>query len=163
MFQTIGLYVLVFVLTGCATTTDPRQGGLFSYSPKAYEQRLEERRQTLRALDKNAEELPRLEHEAEERRQVLAEQKKQLIALETELTNVHQRVAMYQAQNQEKAAEKTRLERDIRQAEAQLRALKKDESVGSDGVEEKQANIQRLRADIEKLSKVLNLLVQSAQ
>ena len=30
---------LVVVLAGCAgQTTDPRQGGLFSYNPQAYEQ-----------------------------------------------------------------------------------------------------------------------------
>jgi septal ring factor EnvC (AmiA/AmiB activator) len=163
MFQTIGLYVFLFILTGCATTTDPRQGGLFSYNPKAYQQRLDERRNTMAALGNNAEEQERLEREAAEKRQVLAEQKKQLIELETDLTNLHQRIATYQAQNQEIAAEKTRLERDIRQAEARLRTLKKQESVGSESVEEKQAKIQRLRADIENLIKVLNLLMQSAQ
>jgi len=29
----------VLLLTGCATTDDPSKGGLFSYSPKAYQQR----------------------------------------------------------------------------------------------------------------------------
>jgi chromosome segregation ATPase len=162
MSKTIGLYVLLFVLTGCATTTDPRQGGLFSYNPQAYEQRLEERRSTLEALQKNAEDQQRLEREAEEKRQVLAEQQQQLIALDTELATVHQRLAVYQAQNQRQTAEKTRLERDIRQAEMRLRVLKKEASARPDGVEEKQAQMQQLRADIEKLSKVLNLLMQSA-
>ena len=163
MFQTIGLYVLVFVLTGCATTTDPRQGGLFSYNPQAYQQRLDERRNTLAALGNNAEEQQRLEREAEEKRQVLAEQKKQLVALDTELDAVYQRIATYQAQNQEKAAEKTRLERDLRQAKARLDALKKEERVGSDEVEKKKAQIQRLKADIDNLGQAMNLLMQSAQ
>ena len=163
MFQTIGLYVLVFVLTGCATTTDPRQGGLFSYNPQAYQQRLDERRNTLAALGNNAEEQQRLEREAEEKREVLAEQKKQLVALDTELDAVYQRIATYQAQNQEKAAEKTRLERDLRQAKARLDALKKEERVGSDEVEKKKAQIQRLKADIDNLGQAMNLLMQSAQ
>jgi septal ring factor EnvC (AmiA/AmiB activator) len=163
MLQTTGLYVLVLVLAGCATTTDPRQGGLFSYSPKAYQQRLDERRNTLAALGNNAEEQQRLEREAEEKRQVLAEQKKQLAALDTELDAVYQRMATYQVQNQEKAAEKARLERDIRQAKARLDALKKEESVGSDSVEAKKAQIQRLKTDIDNLGKVMNLMMQSAQ
>jgi len=163
MFQTIGLYVLVFVLTGCATTTDPRQGGLFSYNPQAYQQRLDERRNTLAALGNNAAEQQRLEREAEEKREVLAEQKKQLVALDTELDAVYQRIATYQAQNQEKAAEKTRLERDLRQAKARLDALKKEERVGSDEVEKKKAQIQRLKADIDNLGQAMNLLMQSAQ
>ena len=162
MSKAIGLYVLLFVLTACATTTDPRQGGLFSYDRKAYEQRLEDRRNILGALQKNAEDPQRLEREAEEKRQVLAEQQQQLIALDTELADVHQRLTIYQAQSQRQAAEKTRLERDIRQAETQLRVLRKEASARPDGVEEKQAQMQQLRADIEKLSKVLNLLMQSA-
>ena len=163
MFQTIGLYVLLFALTGCATTTDPRQGGLFSYSPKAYQQRLDERQKTLEALGDNAAEQQRLEREAEEKRQVLAEQKKQLVALDTELDAVYQRMATYQAQNQEKAAEKTRLEHDLRQAKARLDALKKEESVGADAVEKKKAQIKQLKTDIENLSKVMNLMTQSEQ
>ena len=163
MFQTIGLYVLLFVLTGCATTTDPRQGGLFSYNPQAYQQRLDERRNTLAALGNNAAEQQRLEREAEEKREVLAEQKKQLVALDTELDAVYQRMATYQAQNQEKAAEKARLEHDLRQAKARLDALKKEESVGADAVEKKKAQIKQLKTDIENLSKVMNLMTQSAQ
>jgi chromosome segregation ATPase len=163
MSKTIGLYVLLFVLTGCATTTDPRQGGLFSYSPQAYEQRLGERRNTLEALQKNAEDQQRLEREAEEKRQVLAEQQQQLVALDTELAAVHQRLAVYEAQNQRQSAEKTRLERAIRQAETRLDALRKETRARPDGVEERQAQKQQLQADIEKLSKALNLLMQSAQ
>jgi len=163
MSKTIGLYVLLCILTGCCATTDPRQGGLFCYNPKAYEKRLEERRQTLTALEKNAAEQSRLEREAEEKRQVLAEQKKQLIALGTELTDVYQRIATYQAQNQEQAAEKARLERNIDQAKAQLRALQKEGDIGSEGVEEKQAKIRRLRADMENLLHLMNKLSESAR
>ena len=72
-------------------------------------------------------------------------------------------MATYQAQNQEKAAEKTRLERDLRQAKARLDALKKEESVGADAVEKKKAQIKQLKTDIENLSKVMNLMTQSAQ
>ena len=38
----------VLTLAGCAGgTTDPRQGGLFSYNPAAYEQRIAERENNL--------------------------------------------------------------------------------------------------------------------
>jgi len=41
-----------WVLSGCAgQTTDPRQGGLFSYDPDAYEQRIAERKARLEALE----------------------------------------------------------------------------------------------------------------
>lgn len=48
-----GLTVLIF--NGCATTTDPRQGGLFSYNPDAYEQRLNDRRDKVASIEKDTE------------------------------------------------------------------------------------------------------------
>lgn len=39
-------------LSGCANqTTDPRQGGLFSYNPQAYDQRLQDRQTNLEQID----------------------------------------------------------------------------------------------------------------
>jgi chromosome segregation ATPase len=163
MYKTIGLYVLLFALAGCATTTDPRQGGLFSYNPNAYEQRLQQRRQTLEALKRNQADLPALEVEAEAKRRVLAEQKNQLTALEAELDDVKQRLASYHVKNQEQATEKTRLEHDLLLAKTQLQALQKQEDDSPQDMEAKQAEIQRLRADIEKLTKVIDVLIQSSQ
>jgi predicted nucleic acid-binding Zn-ribbon protein len=163
MTKTLGLFFLLLLLIGCATTTDPRQGGLFSYNPQAYEQRLEERRQTMAALDKNRLEGERLEREVQAKRETLAEQKKLLSGLDAELADVHQRIATYQSQNHKQAAEKARLERDIRQKKTRLQALQKESSDSPQEAEAKQAKIQQLRTDIEKLSQVVNLLLQSAQ
>lgn len=42
----------LLLLNGCAGgTTDPRQGGLFSYNPDAYEKRLSDREQNLGSLE----------------------------------------------------------------------------------------------------------------
>jgi len=44
--------IAVILLNGCAgSTTDPRQGGLFSYDPAAYEQRLAEREHHLSSIE----------------------------------------------------------------------------------------------------------------
>jgi len=44
--------IVLLVLNGCAgQTTDPREGGLFSYDPAAYEQRLAERENRLSAIE----------------------------------------------------------------------------------------------------------------
>lgn len=163
MTKTLGRFILLSLLTGCATTTDPRQGGLFSYNPQAYEQRLEERRKSTAVLDKNRQEQAQLEREVTAKRQTLAEQKEQLTGLDAELADTHQRIATYNTQNQEQVANKVRLERDIRQAKTRLHALQKEASSSPQEAEEKQAKIQQLRTDIEKLSKVVNLLLQSAQ
>jgi predicted nucleic acid-binding Zn-ribbon protein len=163
MTKTLGLFFLLLLLIGCATTTDPRQGGLFSYNPQAYEQRLEERRQTMAALDKNRLEAERLEIEVQAKREAVTEQKKLLSGLDAELADTHQRIATYQSQNQQQAAEKARLERDIRQAKTRLQALQKESSDSPQEAAAKQAKIRQLQTDIEKLTQVVNLLLQSAQ
>jgi chromosome segregation ATPase len=163
MTKRLGLFSLLLFLMGCATTTDPRQGGLFSYNPQAYEQRLEERRQTMAALDKNRLEGERLEREVKAMRETVAEQKKLLSGLDVELADTQQRIATYQSQNQQQAAEKVRLEREIRQAKTRLQALQKKSSDSPQEAQENQVKIQQLRGDIEKLSQVVNLLLQSAQ
>ena len=44
--------VALLLLNGCAGgTTDPRQGGLFSYNPDAYEKRLADREQNLSGIE----------------------------------------------------------------------------------------------------------------
>lgn len=43
----------ILLLSGCATTTDPRKGGLFSYNPDAYEKRLSDRKGQLNAVEKD--------------------------------------------------------------------------------------------------------------
>ncbi len=44
----------ILILGGCAgTTTDPRQGGLFSYNPNAYEQRLADRERHLSDIEQD--------------------------------------------------------------------------------------------------------------
>lgn len=46
--------VVLLLLNGCAGgTTDPRQGGLFSYNPAAYEERLSDRERHLSAIEKD--------------------------------------------------------------------------------------------------------------
>ncbi len=44
----------ILIFGGCTgTTTDPRQGGLFSYNPKAYEERLTDRENQLSSIEKD--------------------------------------------------------------------------------------------------------------
>ncbi len=44
--------ITLLLLNGCAGgTTDPRQGGLFSYDPNAYEQRLADRERHLSSIE----------------------------------------------------------------------------------------------------------------
>lgn len=46
--------IILLVLNGCAgQTTDPRHGGLFSYDPAAYQQRLDERKSRLTKIEQD--------------------------------------------------------------------------------------------------------------
>ncbi|MCR5536317.1 MAG: hypothetical protein K6F05_02780 [Succinivibrio sp.] len=77
---------LTSLLSGCATTDDPRQGGLFSYSPEKYEQRIADRQAQLYAI-----ETEQRSTEAETAKLVQLEQKKQ-----TEVRKLKQQLAASQ-------------------------------------------------------------------
>ena len=52
--------MILLLLNGCAgSTTDPRKGGLFSYNPTAYEQRLSDREKHLASIEKDTDEQKR--------------------------------------------------------------------------------------------------------
>lgn len=105
----LSLLTLV-TLAGCAgQTTDPRQGGLFSYNPKAYEQRLEERKQNLDQIEQSTQEA-----------QTKSSQ------LEAEKTAQEQEKAELEAKLQELSAATASLEKDIRGAEVKTAAQNKE-------------------------------------
>lgn len=52
--------VTLLLLNGCSgKTTDPRQGGLFSYNPDAYEKRLADRERELSSVESDTAEQKR--------------------------------------------------------------------------------------------------------
>lgn len=87
----VGLALLTFA-SGCATSDDPREGGLFGYwqhGEKGYERRLEERRavlaETQAAADAGEQERAALEAQRDAARQALREQEEQLAGLRGEI------------------------------------------------------------------------------
>lgn len=78
------IYILVasitmLLLNGCAgKTTDPRQGGLFSYSPDAYEQRLVSRENHLVSIENDT-----------------TKQKKKSVRLKQNLTSEKKKLKQY--------------------------------------------------------------------
>ena len=155
--------VLVLVLpamllpAGCATTDDPRKGGLFSYNPEAYEQRLAERQEVLAQ---------------EENRQT--SQKQQTATLETSVQTKQSEKNYYEA-------ELTTMDKDLDQLYARLVALRKltkqqkaDKAsiqAQADAVAKRLAKLkskaggqeEQKRAEIERLRKKLDLLLQEAE
>lgn len=71
----IGTGIAMILLSGCATTTDPRQGGLFSYNPSAYEQRLSDKEQNLAGIESDT---SKEKHKTKQLNRTLSTEKKKL-------------------------------------------------------------------------------------
>src|SRR2546421_12597882 len=112
----IGLFIVLAV--GCATTDNPRQGGLFGYNPSAYEARLEQRRQNLTALQQNQqqeeEQARQLESDVETRQAMLESERARLRGLDDDLARLQQNINQYQARTNVQQAVKQRLGRETK-------------------------------------------------
>ena len=86
------------LLGGCfgADTSDPRKGGLFGYSPKNYEARLEERQSYLDELDqeyaRSEQEKASLEQTKSAKQAKVAAQRKKLAALDREVNSLKAKI-----------------------------------------------------------------------
>lgn len=110
IYQVVVSFIAATILFGCAgQTTDPRQGGLFSYNPTAYEERLQERRENLA--------------KAEQMKLTSQEQTARLEAEKSSLTNEK---AALEAQLLQLSASLSSLKKDI-QSKQMTTAVQKDE------------------------------------
>jgi chromosome segregation ATPase len=107
LFTTLGLVVLLGA-SGCNMTDDPRQGGLFSYSPDKYERRLQDREARLASIE--------AEQAAEER---------QSSSLSRDLTVKQKEVAKLKAS----------LNAEQKKIDSQLNRIKKDKSKAAQAAE----------------------------
>ena len=107
LFTTLGLVVLLGA-SGCNMTDDPRQGGLFSYSPDKYERRLQDREARLASIE--------AEQAAEER---------QSYSLSRDLTVKQKEVAKLKAS----------LNAEQKKIDSQLNRIKKDKSKAAQAAE----------------------------
>ncbi len=147
------LCCLFFFLSGCQTTTDPSKGGLFNYSPEAYEKRKVERRERLKMLNK--------EKIAEERRQQALN--KQASGKQSERSTMQQKLQQtsaesaklkkqldaYKAQNDAQQAALTNLKKRQVQLQQELRSANAGKGMDE---EAKQVEAERLKREIERLA-----------
>jgi chromosome segregation ATPase len=148
----------ILLLAGCATTTDPSKGGLFSYSPEAYKQRKLEREGRLKELQ--------TEQIAEERRQAAlkqtAEQKQaekanlqqKIQKVNTDSANIKTKLTAYKAQN---AAQEAALE-DLRGRQTRLQADIQASRAGGGSEESRQIEAERLRREVARLARDAEML-----
>lgn len=156
----VWFFVLTMMLAGCAgQTTDPRQGGLFSYNPAAYEQRLRQRQHLLaqeeQATRSAEEEQALLEAEKISRTQEKAALEKQLRDLNASMVSLEQQIQNRRATTEAQQKERQRILAEIAALQASTEAAESLE----DG--EKRRELERLqkkRDDLEREAASLMLL-----
>jgi chromosome segregation ATPase len=155
MKKLISLGFFILLIVGCATTDDPRQGGLFRYDPEAYEKRLEQRRQNLEALQQNQQHEKKKSQDLErdvQTKQVLMESERERIRLlDNDLTQLEENINKYQAKTNSQRAEKQRLGREIKWLQRQIIALRHDNQLAQAAKEKGIENIKREKDELEKL------------
>ncbi|MBM9536206.1 hypothetical protein [Desulfobulbus alkaliphilus] len=156
----IWFFVVPMMLAGCAgQTTDPRQGGLFSYNPDAYEQRLRERQYLLdqeeQATRSIEVEQTVLEAEKISRAQEKAALEKQVREFNASMNSLEQQIQSRQATTEAQKKERQRMLAEIAALRASTDAAESLEDA------EKQRELERLekkRDDLEREAASLMLL-----
>jgi chromosome segregation ATPase len=146
---------LALLSAGCALSDNPREGGLFSYSPSKYEQRQEERQTTLTGLKQETEAEKaagaKLEQERKDKAQELANLRKQTSALATDIDAMSAKLDGIRAGN---AAQETRLN--------ELKTLRKNLSNSVAQLEKSAGSEADGQARLDELKKQLRDLEQEA-
>ncbi len=147
------------LLVGCsATTTDPSKGGLFSYSPEAYEARIKEREARLAAIEaqqaKEREESEALKKAVGERVVTVAAQQGQLREMQTNIESLKTRLAQSKTADTTQAAKITELETRATDIEKQMR-----NNTATQNVEERKAYLEKLNQEYAELQKDMDALL----
>ena len=147
-------------MLGCAAgsgTTDPRQGGLFSYNPKAYERRIQEREARLNANSEEAgaaqDEQTRLQASVAEKERRQAEARKKMDAMNAELGETRRALDAVKTRDARIQASLGDMRRRHAELSGRLGNLEKEpERPGVQAERERlDAEIQRLKRDAEAL------------
>lgn len=149
---------LALMLSGClGASTDPHQGGLFGYSPSAYEQRLAERNEQLTYMqDENrrlSEENARLEKSRSKRSAEVAALAKKDRAMRGELAALDRTI---------RAARASGGADEVRFADLQTRRVsieRRMDAAKADGdLEQRRRELERLRRELDALEKEADTL-----
>ncbi len=157
--RVISVFLGTLLLMGCtATTTDPSKGGLFSYSPEAYEARIKEREARLAAIEaqqaKEREENEALKKAVGERVVTVAAQQGQLREMQANIENLKKRLEQSKSTDTAKTAKLTELQTRATDIEKQMR-----NNTATQNVEERKAYLEKLKQEYANLQKDLDALL----
>jgi len=140
---------------GCATTSDPRTGGLIGYwkHKHDYEERIKQREQNLGELESEGEvEQETARNLTQDRNQLLEERQRQreaLIRLNSDLDNISSEIDSLELQTDSKIRERETIIEKIKHLKAAIEHLRKDTQLT---VTERETRIAELKQEIDLLS-----------
>ncbi len=142
----ISAALLVF---GCATTDDPRQGGLFGYNPSAYQRRIAEREAALATLkQEEAAQRDRTARLAQDQERARSERNAaagRLAEMDREIGAIEQKISA----NRTRTSARQKEYEDLNARLGQVKREVADANSGDDAA--KQKEIERLNAEIDRL------------
>lgn len=137
--------LLFMLLFGCGPqSSNPREGGLFSYNPKAYEDRLKVRQDDLAATEQAKKEASAQSAALEADRKVKEQEKKRL---EKELAGLNKDVGQLEKRVQKVSAETASQQHERQRILTEINKLKKAsaQSADMDNSLEQQRELDRLK------------------
>ncbi|ADK84838.1 serine/threonine-protein kinase MRCK alpha (CDC42-binding protein kinase alpha) [Desulfarculus baarsii DSM 2075] len=142
---------------GCATTEDPRTGGLFGYNPEAYQRRAQSQEAQLQALQQEQMQGQQtrgyLEQQRAQKLQEKQRMEQDLAALEGDVAKLQRKIDRATLDTKAQRDRYARIKRELNSVNAEIARLKKAASPANE------ARIQ----EIKRLQKKLDGLLQEAE
>lgn len=152
------MIVLVCLVTaGCATSEDPRAGGLFGYNPDAYQRRIDSRESQLQGLQQEQMQGQQTRGYLEQERSSKLAQKQRLerdlAGLEGEIASIQRKIAKVKLDTQAQRDRHRRISQELKAVNAELTRIKNTPDP------ENEARIK----EIKRLQKKLDALLEEAE
>lgn len=151
-------FITFSLFTGCATTGDPTQGGIFWSEDKAKDRILKlenEKNQeedfTARLILSNSE----LENKKKGMKSEIMRQEKQLAAMDVELNKLEKQLAQKQQLGAKERAKKEKVERELSTLKQELAAMQRNQKQDQASMEKKKQKIAELNMEIDLLLEVM--------
>ncbi len=152
------LISVIFLNNGCATTDDPREGGLLGYivhGEEAYRERLGERKEKLEIEKEKLriakENSLQLERKRRAKYIEISRQTKMLVELDKDLNNINQSISNIKAENSLKDEEKKQVHKKLKELSGKINKIRLDTKLS---VEERKAKIQILDKEVTALMEI---------
>ncbi len=151
------LAILSVLAAGCATTDNPREGGLFSYNPEAYERRLEEREAELSQAEENQDDetgrADRLERELAGKQGDRDALKRQIAGLDRDILDIETLIKSTVARTREQ-------EQQLWRVNVRLGAVKRDLKRAKSAADK---SVDAMKKEVVRLNRKLDELMEEAE